>query len=203
MDGRPVYIVFAGVNGAGKSTLFRSDLWRTGSEPATLARVNPDEIVASSGGSWSSAQDNLSAGKEALRLINAYIAAGTSFTHETTLAGRSTLKFLNRAKDQGFSTCVYYVGVADTSVALSRIAHRVEVGGHDIDESLVRRRYDASLKNLSKVIRMADEVHVYDNTDYFKHLAAWRGGTLRWWGDARTNGSWLPRAMADDAVWAG
>ncbi len=48
----PWYIVFAGVNGAGKSTFYRSGLWKTGSEPRHLERVNPDEIVVESGGSW-------------------------------------------------------------------------------------------------------------------------------------------------------
>lgn len=52
MSEQPFYVVFAGVNGAGKSTLFRSDFWHTGGMPATMARVNPDEILREQGGDW-------------------------------------------------------------------------------------------------------------------------------------------------------
>ena len=62
MSEQPFYVVFAGVNGAGKSTLFRSDFWHTGGMPATMVRVNPDEILREQGGDWSNGQDQVAAG---------------------------------------------------------------------------------------------------------------------------------------------
>ena len=73
MSEQPFYVVFAGVNGAGKSTLFRSDFWHTGGMPATMARVNPDEILREQGGDWSNGQDQVAAGRIALRSVVRFI----------------------------------------------------------------------------------------------------------------------------------
>lgn len=83
MSEQPFYVVFAGVNGAGKSTLFRSDFWRTGGMPATMARVNPDEILREQGGDWSNGQDQVAAGRIALRSVDEHLAARRSFNQET------------------------------------------------------------------------------------------------------------------------
>lgn len=59
----PNYVVFAGVNGAGKSTLYNTIT-------PTLdlgVRINTDEIVRNIG-DWRSNQDQVRAGKMALKL---------------------------------------------------------------------------------------------------------------------------------------
>ena len=201
MEDRPFYVVFAGVNGAGKSTLFHTGLWKTSAMPASMPRVNPDELLRAAKGNWANRADQIAAGKAALQAIDGHFAARRSFNHETTLTGHRALANIARARDRGYRVHLYYVGVADEQVALERIAHRVDTGGHDIDARTVRRRYTASLSNFAKALDLCDEAQALDNTQALTTIALWRKGVLAWWGVSGSRGAWLPQAMADEEVW--
>lgn len=190
-DDRPVYVVFAGVNGAGKSTFYRSGLWRYSDVPTASERINPDEIVRELGGSWASASDQAKAGREALKRIDGCFSRHASLNQETTLSGRSALSRIKRAHDLGYRVVLYYIGVRDAALALERIAHRVEVGGHDIDEAVVRRRFASSLANFFDALPYCARAAVFDNTQEFKCVAEWTDGMLSWWGNPRLYAPWL------------
>lgn len=198
---RPQFILFAGVNGAGKSTLYKSDFWRNGTEPHKLEFINPDEVLLELGGNSADEADWLRAGKESVRRIHRCLKNGESFAQETTLSGKAALKTIKQAKVFGYDITIHYVGVESVSLAQKRIAHRASVGGHDINPALVQKRYGASLGNLAKAIGYCKDVHVYDNTFAFKEIAAWSNDALCWWGCTPSVGTWLQRAMLDDAVW--
>lgn len=197
----PTYVVFAGVNGAGKSTFYHTDFWKGPSTPRSLVRINSDEIVIESGGNPQLSADQIRAGREALRRIDDCLSHHVSFNQETTLTGRTCLKTIRRAQDEGYRIVLYYIGVASSQLALDRIAHRVSVGGHPVEEEAVRRRYIASMRNLSSVIRLCDEVIVFDNSVEFVALARWTRGALSWVGNIAMRGSWLMEAICDDDIW--
>lgn len=201
MDPRPFYVVFAGVNGAGKSTLFRSNLWRMDVMPQSMTRVNPDETLRAMGGNWADAHDQLVAGKASLRTIEECLSGAQSFNQETTLTGHRPLRTIIRAHDAGYRVFLFYVGVADAGVAIERIRHRVAIGGHNIDEDVVRKRYHASLAQFSRALPYCEEAHVFDNTTLFKRIALWSNNTLAWWGASRSVGNWLPDAMSNEGIW--
>lgn len=198
---RPVYVVFAGVNGAGKSTFFRTGLWRSEGMPRTMARVNSDEIVLAQGGDPAASADQLRAGREAVRLIEEHLSRCRSFNQETTLTGHAVLRNMRQARDAGYRVILYYLGVDAPDVAVKRIAHRVEAGGHDIDTAAVRRRYRASLGNLPRALDLCDEATIFDNTIEFVALARWKAGTLAWVGDLSKHGTWFMNAVRDDTLW--
>ena len=175
---QPVYVVFAGVNGAGKSTFYRTGLWRTEDMPRTMARVNSDEIVVAQGGDPASSADQLRAGREAVRLIEECLSRRRSFNQETTLTGHAVLRNMSRAREAGYRVVLYYIGVDTAAVALDRIAHRVVVGGHDIDEGTI-----------------------LDNTVEFVALARWSAGVLSWVGDVAKHGAWFMNAVRDNELW--
>lgn len=198
---RPLYVVFAGVNGAGKSTFYRTGFWREPGMPRSLARVNSDEIVVEEGGDPCSNADQIRAGREALRRIDACLEGRKSFNQETTLTGRTCLRTIRRAREAGYRVVLYYIGIASAQAAIDRIEHRVSIGGHPIDEAAVRRRWAASLRNLSHAIDLCDEVTLYDNTVEFVALARWEGGVLSWVGNLAKHGSWLMEAVRDETIW--
>lgn len=198
---QPVYVVFAGVNGAGKSTFYRTGLWRTEGMPRTMTRVNSDEIVVAQGGDPASSADQLRAGREAVRLIEECLSRRRSFNQETTLTGHAVLRNMSRAREAGYRVVLYYIGVDTAAVALDRIAHRVAVGGHDIDEGAVLRRYRASLGNLSRALDLCDEATILDNTVEFVALARWSAGVLSWVGDVAKHGAWFMNAVRDNELW--
>ncbi len=198
---QPLYVVFAGVNGAGKSTFYRTGLWCQPGMPPSMPRVNSDEIVVARGGDPRSQADQLRAGREAVRLIGDHFAHRRSFNQETTLTGHAALRNLERAKKLNYRVLLFYLGVDAPSVAIDRIAHRVDVGGHPIDDDAVRRRYRVSLGNLSRALDFCDEVTVFDNTVEFVALARWTSGVLSWVGDLAHHGSWLMKAVRDETLW--
>lgn len=202
---RPFYIVFAGVNGAGKTTFFQSGLWRTEDMPRRMQRVNPDEIARD----LRADQDDagfagmeLRAGREARAIIERQFSRGRSFNQETTLSGRLAVRNVMRAHEQGYRVFMYYIGVDSASTALARIEHRVSLGGHDIDEHTVRRRYDSSMANLARCLDYCEQVMVFDNTVDFNCLALWANGALAWWGGSGLAGdNWLFHAITNDELW--
>lgn len=198
---QPVYVVFAGVNGAGKSTFYRTELWRTEGMPRAMTRVNSDEIVVAQGGDPASSADQLRAGREAVRLIEECLSRRRSFNQETTLTGHAVLRNMRRAREAGYRVVLYYIGVDAAAVALDRIAHRVAIGGHDIDEGAVLRRYRASLGNLSRALDLCDEATILDNTVEFVALARWSAGVLSWVGDVAKHGAWFMNAVRDNELW--
>lgn len=154
----PVMVVVAGSNGAGKSSL--TTLTGLGSgmpvlDPYAIARaLRPDAPHLAA----------MQAGREALRLQQAYLAERRSFAVETTLSGSANLRLIVEARDQGFGVELLYVGVEDVRIALDRIAMRVARGRHDIPPEDVRRRYTRSLGHLRAAIPLSDRVRLIDNT---------------------------------------
>ncbi|MDO4842601.1 MAG: zeta toxin family protein [Phoenicibacter congonensis] len=195
---QPDYIVFAGINGAGKTTLYKSNLWKFSSTPSRLSRVNPDEIIRDNGLNPESQSDQLEAGKIAVNQIRRLFEKRNSFTHETVFAGKTSIKRIEEAKRRGYRVVLNYVGLKDTELAIERITRRVEVGGHNIDPELVKKRWASSLNNLAIAKQICDFVNVFDNTDYLKEIAAWDHGTLCWWGASKVRGEWLLDSLLDE-----
>lgn len=181
MASQPTFVVFAGVNGAGKSTFYQSGLWRECDTDSRMSRINPDEMIVAAGKDWSSPTDQLWAGKQAVGQVRDNFAHMRSFNQETTLAGKSAVVRIWKAYSLGYRVRLFYIGVDSPEVALARICHRVQVGGHDIRPEDVERRFSASISALGEVLSYTHEAVVLDNTDGFVHLAAWKNGTLCWW----------------------
>ena len=76
----------------GKSTLYHSRVWRYRCIIDAYPRVNTDVILPAQGRDWRNEKEQLRAGREAVRLIEAYLTERQSFNQETTLAGRSIVK---------------------------------------------------------------------------------------------------------------
>ncbi len=161
----PIYTIFAGVNGAGKSTLYKSIPDEYG------VRVNVDDI-AKEKGHWSDSRVVYEAAKEAVKAIDHCIQNAVSFNQETTLAGHSVLKTIEKAKSNNFEVSLIYLFVDDVDICLKRIDKRVADGGHGIPEDLVRERYTKSLINLEKAIILADNVMIYDHSNKIRLLCS-------------------------------
>lgn len=150
----PTLYVVAGPNGCGKSTLTRTT-WFSGVEV-----IDPDAIVRDT-----MAVNPGRAAREALRRRRTAVAARRTLVVETTLAGSGVLRFMETTRRAGYRIVLHYVSVNSPEQALIRICNRVVLGGHDVPESDVRRRFTRSWANLPAAISRADEVLLYDNTD--------------------------------------
>jgi predicted ABC-type ATPase len=140
----PDVLVLAGPNGAGKSTaaphLVREVL-------GLDTFVNADTIAAGLAGFATDAAA-IAAGRVMLQQMNALSRANHSFAFETTLASRSFAPRLRAMRDRGYRVSLAFLWLPSADLAVQRVARRVEQGGHDIPDDVIRRRYARGLKNL-------------------------------------------------------
>ncbi len=166
---KPVYTIFAGINGAGKTTLYNV----LKAEQSLGERINIDEMVHEVG-DWRDNFLQIKTSVDALRKMNVFLEQGVSFHQETTLPTKPILRQIAHAKKAGYTVRLYFVGIADVELALSRIQKRVDAGGHGVEEKLVRKRFEKLSEALRTVIPLCDVVVCYDNTERFRQLAVIR-----------------------------
>ncbi|MDL2236089.1 hypothetical protein LJC07_08150 [Christensenellaceae bacterium OttesenSCG-928-L17] len=175
----PIYTIIGGVNGAGKSSLSgvlkaeRSDLGKI---------IDVDKLAIQHG-------SNMEGGRAAIALQSELIAAGVSFTQETTLSGQRPLRMVKEAKEAGYYVRLFYVGLGTAQESLRRIQNRVAKGGHDIPQEDVLRRFDGRFEALAKILDYCDEAVFYDNENGFSVVAEYKNGELICIGDYRPQ--WL------------
>lgn len=157
---KPRVIVFAGPNGAGKSTHADAILAKLGIETF----VNADYIARGLSGRNTDAVA-FEAGRIMLTRLKDLADAKHDFAFESTLSSRSFAPFLRQLKAQGYEVAIYYFSLASSSLAVRRVKLRVAMGGHDVPEDTIRRRFTRSLHNFSTLyMPLADQWVVFDNT---------------------------------------
>lgn len=148
---KPMVLFFAGPNGSGKSTVTRFfDIVGT--------YTNADDMVSATG------MSNKEAAVLADKMRYRSIELKEDFTFETVLSSHYKLNLLEKAKSEGFFIKCIFVLTVDASVNVARVAARVAMGGHNIDEEKIRTRYTKSLDNIKRLMEICDILHVYDNT---------------------------------------
>ena len=166
---RPSILVVAGPNGSGKSTV-------TKGLPVIGLYVNADEIKKASKCS------DLEAAQEAEMIRRALLEARQDFTFETVLSTDRNLLLLEEAKKAGYQICAVFVLTKDSAINVRRVRNRVKMGGHDVPEDKIISRYEKSLQNLSKLVRIADRTRIVDNsTDVPSVICEVAEGRARIW----------------------
>ena len=157
---RPFILVLAGVNGAGKSSVGGTLLAEHG-----LAWFNPDayarELVARLGLDITEANSRAwHYGREQLQQA---IERRASFAFETTL-GASTIPAMLARAAATHDVQMIFCGLTSPEMHLARVQERVAHGGHDIPETKIRERWDASRTNLIRLLPVLTRLQVYDNS---------------------------------------
>jgi predicted ABC-type ATPase len=158
----PTVIVLGGANGAGKSTsasaLLRGKL-------AVTHFVNADTI-AQGLAAFAPESAAIEAGRIMLERIRALAASRATFAFETTLASRSLAPWLRDLLASGYRVHLVFLWLPSIDLAVARVADRVRMGGHNIPETTIRRRYLAGLKNFWTLYRpIATSWRVYNNSE--------------------------------------
>ena len=158
----PTLYVVAGPNGAGKTTFMRDFL-----PDFTDCRqfVNAD-LIAQGLSLFAPETVALRAGRLMLEQMEALTCRRESFAFETTLAGRSYAPWLRRLRRQGYTVRLFFLWLPTVNMALTRVATRVKLGGHNVPEEDVRRRFTRGLRNLFQLYRVeVDTWILFENTE--------------------------------------
>jgi predicted ABC-type ATPase len=143
----PTVLIVGGPNGAGKTTL--AEPYAEQKDRPYLAadriasELNPEDPYAA----------RVEAGRQFLRRLNAFIEKRTSFVVESTLAGRSLARSIDRMNEAGYVTRIAFVVLDSADLCVRRVQERVRKGGHHVPDADVRRRYTRSKKNFWTLYR--------------------------------------------------
>jgi len=161
--------VIAGCNGAGKTTasltvlpeMLDCDEFINADEIARgLSPLNPDKAA-------------IEAGRIMLKKIDKLIKHREDFAFETTLATKSYVKTIVDAKAGGYNVTMVFFLLDSPELAIERVKTRVIEGGHNIPEHVIRRRYDAGIRNLFNLyIPVCDYWMIFDNSRLPSELIA-------------------------------
>jgi predicted ABC-type ATPase len=91
------------------------------------------------------------AGRLMLAEIRRRIRSGTSFAFETMLSGRGYAQLITQWRAAGYYVKLIYINLPTPDLAVARVNARVAQGGHGVPESVIRRRFDASLLNFTQL----------------------------------------------------
>jgi predicted ABC-type ATPase len=158
----PNLYIIAGCNGAGKTTasytilpemLNCKEFVNADSIAAGLSPFNPESVA-------------IEAGRIMLGRINTLLEHNEDFGIETTLATRSYVSLIKRARAVGYKITLIYFWLSSPTEAMQRVATRVGKGGHHIPDDVVDRRYFKGIYNLLTLyIGICDYWAVFNNEE--------------------------------------
>ena len=155
----PRAFILAGPNGAGKTTFAREYLIAEG-HCSTF--INADLIAAGL-----SPFDPEKASIRAMRLMAEQMHECArnrqDFAVESTLSGRTYARLIRQWQKDGYQVKIIFLKLDSAEMAVARVKHRVSLGGHNIPEEVIRRRYRQGWRNFQDTYRhLADTWQVYD-----------------------------------------
>lgn len=163
-------IIIAGPNGAGKTTFAREFLPNEASCPVF---VNAD-LIAAGLAPFAPETAALQAGRLMLAELDRHFRAGVSFAFETTLSGRVYLRHIGNWQRAGYRVELIFLQLDHADEAVARVQQRVRQGGHDISESVIRRRFIMGLNNFQQHYAPAvDAWALYNNAGEAPVLLDW------------------------------
>ena len=163
----PRVAIVAGINGAGKTTASQRTLRDHLKIPCF---VNADAIARGLNG-FDPESEAAKAGRIMLEHMRELAERRVDFSFETTLAGRAYASWLASLRATGYEVYLYYFWLRSPELAITRVAQRVQAGGHFVPDDTIRQRYGRSVRNFFTLFRpIADVWEVYDNSNGLRIL---------------------------------
>jgi len=154
-------VIIAGPNGAGKTTFAREFLVR---EAACPSFVNAD-LIAAGLSPFTPEQAAFRAGRLMIEEIRGYVGRRESFAFETTLSGRLYARHIRQWREAGYRIKLIFLSLPNVEIAVERVEIRVAQGGHNVDDSVIRRRFDKGWNNFHNIYKnLVDAWALYDNS---------------------------------------
>ena len=137
----PKLIIVGGPNGSGKSTFAMDHSRITGIQyvgaDQIAYQISPENPIAA----------RIKASRRFISMIRDSITNRVSLIVESTLAGKSLRKLIGDAKSAGYEVVVVFVFLDSADSCVERVGQRVRLGGHDVPESDIRRRFSRATAN--------------------------------------------------------
>ena len=167
MERRPELTIIAGPNGAGKSRLCPFYV-STNSFDGDKLMLNlrrehpnwPDHWVSGTVASLLEKQKN-----EALEQKK-------DFAFETNFSSDMVLQMIETFRKAEFKISLVYFGLLSEDMSVSRVIHRVQTGGHDVADDVIRFNFQEGLKNVQQHLHLFDNITFIDSNSEYGHIIA-------------------------------
>lgn len=108
-----------------------------------------------------------------LNRINVLIEEEEIFAFETTLATKSHIGKVRKAKEKGYEIILLFFWLETIELAKERVRIRVSEGGHNIEPGVIERRYLKGIKNLFDIfLPEINGLLIFDNSTLEPDLIA-------------------------------
>ena len=158
----PVFLLIAGPNGASKSTFTEKRL-----NPLGFPSIDPDAVGRELfGGHAANPEQALLATQEATRRVRQRFQERSSVALETVFSDTRGYKLalIGEARVAGFRTVLIFIGVDSPEICIARVVDRVEHGGHDVADEVIRDRFPRCFENLKRALKLVDLTILIDNS---------------------------------------
>jgi predicted ABC-type ATPase len=156
----PIIYLIAGCNGAGKTTFAKQFLPH---DAGCLNFLNAD-LIAQGIAPLRAQVAALKAGRLLRAEFRNFVARRETFAFESTLSGQTYVGILEKAKRAGFRIYLHYLWLPTPALAVARVRNRVKMGGHNVPEVDIRRRFARSLQHfVDDYAPLADRWAIWDN----------------------------------------
>jgi predicted ABC-type ATPase len=167
-------IIVAGPNGAGKTTFAREYLLKEARCPDF---INVD-LIAAGLSPFDPDRAAIRAGRIMLSEIHRRTRKGESFAFETTLSGHVYAQLIPKWRADGYRVKLIFLSLPNPEIAIARVAARMAQCGHNVATAVVRRRFEAGLRNFREKYKdLVDKWEWYDNSGSIPQLISEQG---RW-----------------------
>ena len=158
----PTLFLLAGPNGSGKSTI----AYTIRQAYPMIAYISADDLAATQFAHIADAGSRHYdfAAIQAERDVLGAIAQRASLIFETVLSSDHKWYLLEAAHQAQMKVSAVFVSTGDVQINLRRVLGRVQAGGHDVPPEKVVSRYARAMERLGRLIAIADECYVYDNS---------------------------------------
>jgi len=154
-------IIISGPNGAGKSTTAPSLLQGT---LGVKEFVNAD-VIAQGLSAFQPETAAFHAGRIMLERLHYLAKERVNFAFETTLASRTFAPWIDDLRKTGYICHLVFLWLPSPEFAVARVQERVRMGGHNVPEEVIRRRYNAGIRNFFQLYQPLTETwYFYDNS---------------------------------------
>ena len=162
MERRPELTIIAGPNGAGKSRLcpfYVSAKSFDGDKlMLDLKREHPE---------WPERWISGTVASQLEKQKTDAIEQHKDFAFETNFSSEMVLRMIEEFRNAGFKISLCYFGLYNEDESVSRVIHRVQTGGHDVADDIIRFNFNEGLKNAQQHLHLFDNITFVDgNSDY-------------------------------------
>lgn len=167
MGRRPEFVVIAGPNGAGKSRLcpfyIRSTSFDGDKLALQLCKEHPD---------WPEHWVSGTVASELEKQKNEALTLKKDFAFETNFSSAMVLNMIQEFREANFKVSLYYFGLYSEDESVSRVIHRVQTGGHNVTDEVIRFNFNEGLKNAKQHLHLFENLTFIDGSSDFGKIVA-------------------------------